>query len=496
MKPIFQDVIPPKHSNQKKTLHSIEVPVRQPIVRINDNVNTAQVDPQTKTPKEQKRFQDQIPLVPKNTNPAAPEKKPIDFVQRQKIGEQITIPSIKPEPVRRRGFPFKTLFTLSVIGMLGFLSYWFIGVRATVTITPKMKDVGVSTSYTAKLKPTANELAFSAITSDTEKEITVPATGKKKVETRATGKVVLYNTYSSGSQRLTKNTRIESAAGMIYRLDSSVMIPGKTKKGSEDIPGSVEVSITAEEAGDEYNSKPTDFTIPGFKGEPRYSKFYGRSKTPIEGGFSGTIKTASDEEIAAAESRVEGEITDELKKQALSQIPSGFVSFNNSIFITTEKQKTDDPTTIKMKGTIHVIIFEKAVIGSRIAKDSLNINDNLVVANKLDTLTFTPDPNETLPWETGNLPFTLTGTTTLVWNYDKNKLKEDLAGKPTKIIPTVLTAYPGIEKANVDLIPTWKSTMPTDPNRINIVDTTESGDEKTSSIFSKKSVPVVSTVNR
>lgn len=491
MKPIFQDVIPPKHKVEKKTLHSIEAPARS---RAEPN---EQISAPTKSGIQQLTKPQQTPQLAQHVETHRERTFADDvpkLVSRNK--QQITIPSIKPEQKRQRKFPIKTLITIVLIGCLGFLIYWYVGVRATVSVDPKMKEVYVSNSYTAKLKPTANELAFSAVTITKEKEVTVPATGKKKLETRATGKVVLYNTFSSVSQRLIKNTRLESAKGMIYRLDTSIMIPGKTKKGSEEIPGSIEVSVTADEAGEEYNSGLTDFTIPGFKGEPRYSKFYGRSKTTLEGGFSGTIKTASDEEIVAAEGRLREELTSELKDESIEKIPSGFITFQNGSFLSTERLKTEDPTTIRMKGTLHTIIFDKAIISSRVAKDALNINDDLVTASKLEQLSFIPDPNETMPWETGNLPFSLNGTTTLLWTYNRERLKEDLAGKPVKIVPTVLSAYPGIDHAEVSVFPKWKSTMPTDPKKINIVDSSEVEAENTPSIFTKNSVPVMSTTSR
>ena len=64
-------------------------------------------------------------------------------------------------------------------------------------------------------------------------------------------------------------------------------------------PGSVEVNIYANEAGAEYNSEPLDFKILGWKGDPKYEKFYGRSKGTITGGLKGTLPALSDQEKAA-----------------------------------------------------------------------------------------------------------------------------------------------------------------------------------------------------
>ena len=77
-------------------------------------------------------------------------------------------------------------------------------------------------------------------------------------------------------------------------------MPGESLVSGKTVPGSTETAVSADEAGKEYNIGKTDFTIPGFKGDARYSKFYARSKTDMEGGFIGTIYSLSDEDEASA----------------------------------------------------------------------------------------------------------------------------------------------------------------------------------------------------
>ena len=53
------------------------------------------------------------------------------------------------------------------------------------------------------------------------------------------------------------------------------------------------MGIYAAGAGEEYNSTPLDFEILVFKGTPKYSKFYARSKGDITGGFKGKSPVVS-----------------------------------------------------------------------------------------------------------------------------------------------------------------------------------------------------------
>ena len=71
-------------------------------------------------------------------------------------------------------------------------------------------------------------------------------------------------------------------------------------KGGKTTPGTIEVVAYADEAGPEYNSPPTDFTVPGLKNTPQAAKVYGRSNGPVTGGASGTVKSVSDSELKQA----------------------------------------------------------------------------------------------------------------------------------------------------------------------------------------------------
>src|SRR6185436_19331087 len=101
-----------------------------------------------------------------------------------------------------------------------------------------------------------------------------------------------YNNYSTASQNLDIDTRLEGSNGKIYKTKTKIVIPGM-KDGKT---GSVEVKVYASVAGPEYNSAPLDFKIFGFKGTPKYSKFYGRSKGALSGGAKGKAPALSAEE--------------------------------------------------------------------------------------------------------------------------------------------------------------------------------------------------------
>jgi hypothetical protein len=167
---------------------------------------------------------------------------------------------------------------ISIATLLFFLSSVF--ATATLTITPKNQIVALNDTYNIILDKSVTGLHYQVMTIKKELSKTLETDGEEYVERKATGKAILYNNYSTSKQRLINNTRLDTKDGLTYRIRQSVEVPGIKTIAGVKTPGSVEVEIIADMPGDKYNMKLSDlkgdFTIPGFKGDPRYSLFYGR----------------------------------------------------------------------------------------------------------------------------------------------------------------------------------------------------------------------------
>src|SRR3989344_818329 len=102
-----------------------------------------------------------------------------------------------------------------------------------------------------------------------------------------------------------------------------VTIPGTKVENGKTVPGSKEVDVVADKAGAEYNIGLTDFTIPGFKGSPKFETVFARSKTEMTGGYVGNsqIVTKNAVDIAVAELVVEA--NKNLKNIILKKLPEG-----------------------------------------------------------------------------------------------------------------------------------------------------------------------------
>ncbi len=105
-------------------------------------------------------------------------------------------------------------------------------------------------------------------------------TSETEVPAKATGKVTIYNKYSS-TQPLIASTRLLSSSGILFRTNDRVDVPPG---------GQVEVAVTADEPGKQGEIAPTRFTIPGLW-PGLQDKIYAESHEQMTGGTS--VKTVA-----------------------------------------------------------------------------------------------------------------------------------------------------------------------------------------------------------
>jgi len=344
---------------------------------------------------------------------------------------------------------------------------------AKLTITPKQNKTLVDARFVAALDAGAGELAYEIMTIEKTDSKKITATGKEEIEEKASGKIVIFNDFNTSSQRLIKNTRFETPEGLIYRIDRSIVVPGQKTENGEKVPGSIEVTVYADEAGDNFNIGLTDFTVPGFKGSPRFDKFYARSKTPMTGGFIGEKLTADPADVETAKNELHTELKEQLLNEAFSQKPDEFYLFEDAVFVEFESQpsvEADDEVEVIEKAILYGVLFNKEKFASHIAENTLAaFDEGSVSIADISTLTInTFDKEDARPWEDGEFAFGVSGNAHIVWTFDEEQLKEDLSGRAKAALPTVLSGYPSIEQAEVVLRPFWKRSFPDKVGKIKI----------------------------
>ncbi|MBP6883716.1 MAG: hypothetical protein KBC06_00565 [Candidatus Pacebacteria bacterium] len=372
--------------------------------------------------------------------------------------------------------PDKSRFALwmvagvSALFLIFALSFLFSS--AKITVSPKIKDQNVNLDLSAMKDSDQGGLPFDVVVISGEEHETVTAGEEKDVAVKATGKVVLYNAFSTSPQSLSIDTRLEGSNGKLYKTTTKTTVPGM--KGTT--PGSIEVGIYASEAGAEYNSTALDFKIFGFKGTPKYAKFYARSKGDLTGGFKGKSSDVSDSDKARIIAKLKPVLQSKLLAKAEEQIPSGFVLFKDGALFNTNNDElkltpsSNNTAVASLSGTFSGFLFDEKKLTAKIAEKILpNEDASKIYLKNIRDLTLSLVSKDSLTSLSQSIAFTLSGNLRVVWKIDEEKLISDIVGQPKKSFNTILSSYQNIDSAQLVIRPFWKTSLPTKNKDIKII---------------------------
>lgn len=386
--------------------------------------------------------------------------------------------NVEPLGSKRSGLQgalWALLFALLLAGGFFIANYF---ASATIEVAPISRTATLESSLTALKEGSIDELVFQFMSLAEEKTKEVPATIEKKIQKKAFGKVVIFNAYSGESQRLIKNTRLEdNVTHKIFHIDQSVVVPGMKTVAGKSVPGSVEALVYADVAGKEYNIGTSNFTIPGFKGDPRYAKFTAASKadSPIGGGFSGTVKVASDEAVAEARKELDDELLKESTEKARAQVPPNVTFFPGSVVIKfeeiPEEFSAESTAKVSERATVSVFFFDTEKLTTKLAEESLPENkSNPFVISNMSALTFKflEPVNNVVLADLSKIRFQIVGTAEFVGQIDSKKIIADLVGKNKKDFGKIIVNQSNISKADAVVRPMWKTVFPSNPAKITV----------------------------
>ncbi len=367
--------------------------------------------------------------------------------------------------------------TLAFIGALlliiiGGSLLTFVFNSATVTIVPKHEDLTdfrKTISFAPASLDTEATVLYTLATTTLSKQKTLPLTDIKKVEAKASGKIIIYNNYSLEPQRLIKNTRFESTAGKIYRINQSITVPGK----SGSTPGSLEVTVYADSNGPEYNSSPTDFTVPGFKGSPQYTTFYARSNGAMTGGASGNATSASLSDINAAKDELALELAQEIKEKLSHEKMEGYIGLYSAIDISYEDNEQallQGSTGIyQVTATGYLMFAQGSQLAQSVAQSVRDYKGVPVRLDDTDKLSYTRKDSDRL-FQVEAIDLLTEGSPRVVFVTDEAALKSLVAGKKRSEFTSLMKAFDSIVGAEISFSPLWLSTFPNDVAKIKIVE--------------------------
>ncbi len=350
---------------------------------------------------------------------------------------------------------------------------------ATVSVIAKHDIIPIPDTQTfeAVKNSTDASLGYSVmkVTLDDSREVS--ATGVKTVTAKASGSIIVYNEQSV-AQRLIRNTRFQSIAGKIYRINDSITVPkATTPKGGKLTPGTIKVIIYADEAGPDFNNDPTDFSVPGLKETPQAKKVYGRSVGAVTGGASGTTKSVSDQDLKQASDDLRVSLETKLRTKARGDLAPSQIAYDQGIVVdlgdpalSADKASSNDKAVVTENGSLYMIVFDRDALIKTLAKTLVPTysGENIQIKN-VDALTLAmPEISGDALWKNTTLNFTLKGAPELSWVVDEEAIKKDLLGIPKSEFNRAMAKYTTILRAKASLRPFWKSTFPDNEKKITV----------------------------
>jgi len=357
---------------------------------------------------------------------------------------------------------------------LSAIGFVFIG-KTTITIVPQQEEMTLSANvvYTAYQSAEEGELGYTLLKHSIEATDSIAATGRESVEEKASGRIVVYNNHSEAQQLLIKNTRFEAPNGEIYRVRNSFNVPGKKADGKA---GNIEVTVYADKPGEDQNitALGTKFTIPGLKGDPRYDTFHAELSEPITGGFIGERAIVDEDVLNASRTQLQSELREKVNTAIRDRASENLQVFDGGIFTTFESQPLayaeNGTATVREVAQIYAVAFNKVDLARMLAVTALAApEEGDILIDNPQALTMTIVNKEGVDIANDALiQFTLEGRSLLTWQIDTESLKQDLVGKHSGALNTVMGGYPGIQSAQATLRPFWRSEFPSEVDAISV----------------------------
>lgn len=382
----------------------------------------------------------------------------------------------EPQQRERRRFSLRRPVAFGILALCVAGGGWFLfgvpraEVRVVATKIPwtYAKSVHADTAFTA---PDSAQGAIPAQFFSEKKNLQLlfPATGKRNVERRAGGTITIWNAFSSASQALVANTRFETPDGKIFRLTRTVTVPGARVAGGAIEPSSLEAAVVADQPGPSSNIGPVErFTIPGFRGTPKFSGFYGSSKGSMSGGVSGEVAVPTDEDVRRAREAITEELTTAARISLMNNVPDDLKILEGaSAFAMTDmKMNSDVDEEGKFsgfgEGELTAIAFREAdLLAFLRAEAQREEGEHLVV--KEGELVYGAVGRGA---DRERMSVAVEYRATLVRELKTEDIRRAILGRSEDDLKRYLLSLPGVDRTRVSLWPFWVRAVPKSEGRV------------------------------
>jgi len=359
------------------------------------------------------------------------------------------------------------------IVVLGFFAL-FLFKQTTVVVIPRTQTVTFDDTTQLTAYPASNAatgtLAYIVVSTDITDSQDVTGTGTTAVQAKASGTITVYNNYSTASVKLIKNTRFQTSSGLIFRTPADVVIPGK--KGTT--AGHIDITVAADQAGQQYNIVADRFTVPGLKTTPAmYSGIYAQSSAAMSGGFAGNQAGVAVEDRQKAVADIRARLAQKVTQFVQSKNAGNSIAFADIAQTTyTDAADVDAGSgKVQINEAVHIDlpVFPADSFTSILAQTMAVATDEAPVT-LVGGVGYHAVAKDITPVKLGSdsMDFALVGNATFVWTVDGSALATALASRDQAVFQTIVGGFPGIKEAHARIEPFWKTSFPSDSSKIKV----------------------------
>jgi hypothetical protein len=298
-------------------------------------------------------------------------------------------------------------------------------------------------------------------------------TGKKQIEERSTGKVRLYNSFSSSPQALVAATRFVADSGLVFRLPKSVTVPGAKIEEGKIVPNFMEIELVADQAGAEGNiQEGVNLKIPGFKGTAKFDGFYGVTAAAFSGGYKGEARVVTSADLKLAQEQVTRRVYQELEEEILRKVPPDFTLVDQLRRIEVTKviapkvEARFDRFSVEARATAKILVFRRGDVEELVKG---------VVISEGEPRELVPDSLDVqyavrnVDFNKGRAEFVLQGEVKTKAKLTTQEFASIVQGEKEGSIIEKLRNRVELASFRVSFFPPWILSAPQDPAKIRII---------------------------
>jgi hypothetical protein len=382
-----------------------------------------------------------------------------------------------PSNERTKGWGFKfNRFSIGFVIIAALLVLALVTLilpRADIIVYAKTQSVARDIDVTVSSSITSPELSRLSLPAKKVSKIipiekSISTEGKKDVGSKAAGTVKIFNfTGKSLNLKAATTTLTVGTRTYVFASDQNGIKATPTKESS---PNNAQIVATG--GGEPYNlpaGTRIEISNQVFGNQPQV--LYAQTDTPIVGGSSRFISVVTDEDITKAQTTLKTQAIEELRSELKAQniiLPDDAFSSTLNDFTASSSVGNETPNfSVSGKVNIEGLGFDTTELVNMMRQrilSTLGAQVNLQDTS-LDTIEYTI---KDLNIQEGIMHLTVHYESKAIGQVSVNDLSSSISGKSKEQASEILLANDQVERVDIQLAPSWQSSIPRFKQKINI----------------------------